>query len=110
MINIYKVYQRLVEQNLCIEEFDVVNGTLQHGNRVHLAPTRDHALKDLEPVTDSVPSFSGCHALWISGKPHSSSSSFVTFPHTFCLTCARIVDIGLVLAFLISLLAVPGNL
>ena len=95
MINIYKVYQRLVEQNLCLEEFDVVNGTLQHGNRVHLAPTRDHALKDLEPVTDSVPSFPCCHALWISGKPHSSSSStFVAFPHTLFLLIALVGVLG----------------
>lgn len=82
MIKIYKVYQCLVEPNLGFEELDVVNGSLQHGDCVHLAPTRDHALKDLKSVTDSVPSFSGCHALWIGGKLHPSLAPFL---HTLFL-------------------------
>jgi len=61
----------LVEPNLGFEVLHILNGFLQHGHCVHLASTRNHALQDLEPVTDSVPSFSCCHALRIGGEPHS---------------------------------------
>lgn len=62
----------LVKPYLGLEKLNVVNSLVQHGNCVHLCPPRNHALQDLEPVTDSVPPFPSSHALWISGQLHSS--------------------------------------
>lgn len=71
---------RLVKHDLGLEKLHIVDGLLQHGDCIHLRPTRHHRLQDFEPVTNPVSPLPRSDALRVGRKPHPSPTTASASP------------------------------